>query len=56
MQSQSNSKLGPVFTSVNRFNLQRLVLTLDPLSKTMHLLIFPPWYVVFHSLHYHLVI
>jgi hypothetical protein len=50
------SSVQMIFTYVRRFDFQTLVLSLYHLFMTMHLLRFHTCNVVFHSLHYHLVI
>jgi hypothetical protein len=50
------SKLGPIFTHVNRFNFQGLVLSSYLISMIMHLPRIHLCHLIFHSLHYHLVI
>jgi hypothetical protein len=43
-----------IFTLVNRFNFQTLVLSSYILSRVMYLPKTHPWHVVFHFFHYHL--
>jgi hypothetical protein len=50
------SKLGPIFTHVNRFNFQGLVLSSYLISRTIHLPKIHLCHLILHSLHYHLVI
>jgi hypothetical protein len=56
MQNHPNSKFGPIFISINRFNFQGLVLISYLLSIVMHLPITRVCHLIFHSLHYHSVI
>jgi hypothetical protein len=56
MQNHPYSKLGPIFTHVNRFNFQGLVLSSYLISMIMHLPRIHLCHLIFHSLHYHLVI
>jgi hypothetical protein len=50
------SKLGPIFTPINRFNLYGVVLISYFLSIAMHLPRIHCCYLIFHWLHCHLVI
>jgi hypothetical protein len=56
LQMYANSKFGPIFIFVNRFNLQRLVLTSYLLFIAIDLLRYLPCHIIFHYLQYHLVI